>query len=70
LSFELIPAVEQPVTGHDLAELPFVDGIGFDELKNAGFIFAASGLQRDGGEVFGGKDTRADALNILLDRLR
>ena len=44
LSFELLPTLEEAVTRHNLAELPFVDGIGFDELKQAGFIFAASGF--------------------------
>src|SRR6266550_5516583 len=58
LSFELLPTLEEAVTRRNLAELPFVDGIGFDELKQAGFIFAASGLERDGREMFGGEDTR------------
>jgi len=57
------------VTRRNLAELPFVDGIGFDELKQAGFIFAASGLERDGREMFGGEDTRANAINVFLDGL-
>ena len=50
----------------DLAELHFVNGTGFNEVKHARFIFVASGLQRNGGEVLGGEDPRANAINISL----
>ena len=56
MPFELLPAAQQFVTGHNFAELPFVNDAGFDELKDAGFIFSAAGLQGDGCEVFGSKN--------------
>ena len=67
LPFEFLPTVDQPVTRHNFAKLAFVNGIGFDELKHARFILAASGLQGEGGKVFGGEDARANGINIFLD---
>jgi hypothetical protein len=51
--------VNQGVTPKDLAEALPIDGIGFQELKDARLILGPAGLEGDGCQVLGGKYTGA-----------
>jgi len=64
LSLKLLPAVNQAVPREDGLKARGVECTRFDELEQAGFILGAPGLERDGGEVFGGEDAGGCAVHV------
>src|SRR5439155_5234902 len=52
LSFKLAPLVKQSVPGKDGLETFSVENTSFDELNQTRLVLGASGLQRDGGQMF------------------
>src|SRR5262245_26121420 len=55
---ELLPLFNQSVPLQDAVEFVRVNRAVLDELQNPRVIFRASGLQRDGREMFGGHHAR------------
>jgi len=55
------------VPGENRLELFHVEDAGFDELEKAGFVLGATGLERDGGQMFRSEHARQCAFDIFLD---
>src|SRR5205823_14505647 len=70
LFFKALPRLPQSVPGEDGLKARAVERRSFEELEQAGLVLGAAGLERDGGQMFGGEDARGRASDILLDGLR
>ena len=52
------------MSGNDGLESRGIQSAGFDKMEEAGFVLRPAGLQRDGGEVFGGENASGHASHI------
>ena len=64
-----LPCVRQLVPGEEVLKLFCIQHARFNELQQAGFIFGASGLERNSREVLGGKDARGCASYVFFHSL-
>src|SRR5437899_7331077 len=66
LLLELLPIAIQTVSRENFSYAAKIDGVCFDELKHACFIFCTACLERDADNMLSGKDPSSSSLHALF----